>query len=150
MIITYEWWCTPFFRLVIDHQVWFTRSLWTPKKSGRQNWANVLFMWSTLFDKWTTHVFIVPDHTIVHDFLNLCCLQRFIFKISISFCLSYSKWSIHHVGIMECGSHALKNSLKITNLHNGMILFTLSISFQDFTFGFSKRPRTIGYVVPYL
>ena len=32
--------------------------------------------------------------------------------------------------------------LRTMDLYNGMILSTLSISFYDFAFGFSKRPRT--------
>ena len=42
--------------------------------------------------------------------------------------------------------------LEITNLHNGMILSTLSISSYGFGFGFGfpKRPHTNEDSVPYL
>ena len=36
--------------------------------------------------------------------------------------------------------------LGITTLHNGMILFTLSISSHGFVLGFLKRPHTDGDV----
>ena len=36
--------------------------------------------------------------------------------------------------------------LGITDLHNGMILFTLSISSHSFAFGFPNRPHTNGDV----
>ena len=36
--------------------------------------------------------------------------------------------------------------LGITDLHDGMILSTLSVSSRDFVFGFPKRPRTNGDV----
>ena len=38
--------------------------------------------------------------------------------------------------------------LGTTNLHNSMILRTLSISSHDFTFSFPKRPHTNGHVFP--
>ena len=40
--------------------------------------------------------------------------------------------------------------LGITNLHNDMILSTLSISSRVFAFGFPKRPHTNEDSVPYL
>ena len=40
--------------------------------------------------------------------------------------------------------------LGTTDLHNRMILSTLSISSHDFAFGFSKSPHTNEDSIPYL